>query len=225
MSVITCQTRCAGFSRSAVSCSCRGIRSRIRSASLTMPTTSSLSSSTGRDVMLWVASSAAASSTGVSVWTVVTGRVMISRIFTAASLMGLSNTDVRHAPTGVAEREVPSLGPKVPPVRVRRPLRDRGSVPCAEDGCRPLPTGPGRTPETPPPANSPKELTMAHRKVEQVMTTQVVTAGLDVPYKRLVELLAGHRISGPNSRRTRCTWPSAAAGSWVARRTPCARGT
>lgn len=36
---------------------------------------------------------------------------------------------------------------------------------------------------------------MAHRKVEQVMTTQVVTAGLDVPYKRLVELLAGHRIS------------------------------
>jgi CBS domain-containing protein len=36
---------------------------------------------------------------------------------------------------------------------------------------------------------------MARSTVEQVMTPKVVTAGLDMPYKRLVELLAGHRIS------------------------------
>jgi CBS domain-containing protein len=36
---------------------------------------------------------------------------------------------------------------------------------------------------------------MTRSTVQQVMTPEVVTAGLDMPYKRLVELLAGHRIS------------------------------
>src|SRR5262249_50664710 len=55
--------------------------------------------------------------------------------------------------------------------------------------CRPPEgTGPGN-------AEDVEGAVMEHSTVQQVMTRTVVTAGLDTPYKRLVELLAEHRIS------------------------------